>query len=352
MRLLIFTQKVDRNDTVLGFFYNWIISLSERYDTITVICLEKNISELHTDLPKNVTVYSLGKEDSSRPHSKIRYLFRLYSYMYMLRGTYDSVFVHMNQEYVLALGLYWKMKNIPVFLWRNHQYGNILTRLAVLLSTRVFCTSKASFTARYKKSVLMPVGIDATLYTQTSRGMRKKFSVCMVGRISPVKRIHLALEAQTELVRRGGKVSLYIIGSPTVHDTEYYNSLIEYVSKNDLARYVQFLPAVPPNMLPEVYSSYEICLNLTPDGSFDKTIIEAPACGAIPLVTNTSLSGILPDVCITEPNSISISDSIERLCDATVQVTIRKSLEEVVEKNTLSRLIDQLIVYMSPTINT
>ena len=76
--------------------------------------------------------------------NKIKYVFNFYNFLYKLRGQYDSVFVHMNQEYVLLGGLYWKSLNIPVYFWRNHPQGNLLTKISILLSKKVFCTSNKS----------------------------------------------------------------------------------------------------------------------------------------------------------------------------------------------------------------
>src|SRR3954464_15352498 len=99
MRLLIFTQKVDRYDPVLGFFYPWLEEFSKRFESIVVVCLEKGE---HT-LPSNVKVLSLGKEDGV---SKYIYLKNFYKYIWNERNNYDKVFVHMNQEYVLLGGLF------------------------------------------------------------------------------------------------------------------------------------------------------------------------------------------------------------------------------------------------------
>jgi glycosyltransferase involved in cell wall biosynthesis len=287
MRILIFTQKVDKNDPVLGFFHGWIIEISKKTESVEVVCLEKG----QCDLPDNVTVYSLGKENGV---SKLVYVFNFYKYLISLSGLYDKVFVHMNQEYVLLGGLYWKIKGIPVYLWRNHPNGSILTRIAVALSTKVFCASTESFTARFKKTVIMPAGVNTDLYRQVDGVLRKKYSICMVGRISPIKHIDLAIEAMKALVSKGVPVSLDIIGPVLEKDKKYYDGLGFYVNENNLSKVVHFINGVSPEKLPEVYSEYEICLNLTPSGSFDKTIVEAPSCGTIPLVSNASFKYLLP----------------------------------------------------------
>ena len=59
MKLLIITQTVDINDQILGFFHRWVEEFAKHCEQITVICLEKGIH----DLPQNVRVFSLGKED-------------------------------------------------------------------------------------------------------------------------------------------------------------------------------------------------------------------------------------------------------------------------------------------------
>ena len=340
MKLLIFTQKVDKNDSTLGFFHTWIKEFAKKAESITVICLEKG----EFDLSNNVTIYSLGKE---RGVSRLVYLKNLYHYLFLIRGSYDKVFVHMNQEYVLLAGLYWKIKNIPVYLWRNHPNGSFLTRIAVALSTKVFCTSKFSFVARYKKTVLMPVGNDLALFRPVAGIVRKKHSVCMLGRISPIKHIELALEAINQLVLSGAQITLTIIGSPGYKDRSYYNSLKKYITDHNLSSYIFLSEEVPFNKHPEIFSGYEINLNLTESGSFDKTILGGTSCGAIPLVSNLSLKDLLPKICITEPKPEAIADSLVKLLDPHVQVEIQKDLENFVKSQSLEALMEKLFVEIS-----
>ena len=218
MKLLIITQKVDKNDPTLGFFHNWITDLAKRTESIKIICLEKGFF----NLPQNVVVYSLGKEEGL---SKASYIINFFQHLFSIHGQYNKVFVHMNQEYVLLAGLYWKLKRIPVYLWRNHPKGNILTRLAIILSTKVFCTSTGSFTARFKKTIIMPAGIDTAMFKPKEGTIRKKYSVCMVGRVSPVKHVELGLSAINQLVKSSGQISMTVVGSPGYEDAKYYEML-------------------------------------------------------------------------------------------------------------------------------
>ena len=111
MRLLITTQILDKNDTNLGFFHTWIEKLAAKVEQVYVICLKKG----NYDLPKNVTVMSLGKEQGSV--SSLKYAIRFYRCLWGLRGKYDNVFVHMNPEYTILAGWYWRLTGKKVLLW-------------------------------------------------------------------------------------------------------------------------------------------------------------------------------------------------------------------------------------------
>lgn len=158
MKLLIITQKVDNRDPVLGFFHRWIEKFSKYYESIIVICLYEG----EHNLPSNIRVLSLGKESGK---SKIEYIINLYKYIIQEKDNYDKVFVHMNQEYILLAGVIWKLLKKDVFMWRNHNIGNRLTDLASLFCKKVFCTSKFSYTAKYNKTQIMPVGVDLENFT-------------------------------------------------------------------------------------------------------------------------------------------------------------------------------------------
>ena len=113
MNLLILTQKVDKNDAILGFFHSWILEFAKNYEKVTVICLYEG----EHNLPNNVKVLSLGKEKGV---SKITYLYNFYKFIFQERKNYDKVFVHMNQIYIILGGLFWKLSGKEIGLWYAH----------------------------------------------------------------------------------------------------------------------------------------------------------------------------------------------------------------------------------------
>ena len=191
MKLLVITQKVNRQDPVLGFFHNWVSKFAGKFERITLIGLENGAY----DLPGNVQVYSLGKEVSS---SKIKYVFNFYKYIWRERANYDAVFVHMNQEYILLGGLFWRIFGKKVYMWRNHHAGSVLTDLAVSFCKHVFCTSKYSFTAKYPKTILMPVGVDLekfSIFNFQFSNQERKNKILFLGRIARTKNVHIFIES-------------------------------------------------------------------------------------------------------------------------------------------------------------
>ena len=277
MRLLVITQKVDRNDPVLGFFHRWIEEFAKHCEKVTVICLEMREHRL----PINVRVLSLGKEQNK---SKLKYIFRFYRYIWQERNNYDVVFVHMNQEYVLLGGLLWKLLHKKVSMWRNHAKGGLWTCLAVLLSGKVFCTSPHSFTARFKKTTLMPVGIDTDFFKPDASVSRVPNSVLFLGRIAPVKKVLEFVEWFNTL---DIKFRATIAGAALAKDKKY-----EELVRRTASDRIKFIGPVSQEVALKLYQTHEIYVNKTPAGSFDKTIIEALACGMKIIVDNPDAKDI------------------------------------------------------------
>ncbi|MBI2086870.1 MAG: glycosyltransferase family 4 protein [Candidatus Zambryskibacteria bacterium] len=274
MKLLIITQKMAKNDPILGFFHRWLEEFAKNFEKVTVICLEKGEFNLPT-----VKVLSLGKESGE---SKIKYLWNFYKYIWHERKNYDAVFVHMNQEYVLLGWKFWKLWGKKIYLWRNHAKGNIFTDLAVLLSHKVFCTSPSSYTARFKKTTLMPVGVDTDFFKPNPSVPKIPNSVLFLGRITPVKRV-------LEFINwvKGTQYQATIAGPVLSEDREYGEQV-----KRNLTDKIKFIGPVTREEALKLYQTHELYVNKTPAGSFDKTIFEAVACGMKLMVDNPDAQNV------------------------------------------------------------
>lgn len=322
-KILIVTQKIDANDSILGFFHKWVIEFAKSFERVTVVCLEKG----ECDLPSNVRVFSLGKEKRT---SRFRYIWNFYRYIWRERKNYDVVFVHMNQEYVLLGWKLWRLMGKKIYLWRNHKKGGILTRFAVLVSHRVFCTSPDSFTAQFRKTKLMPAGIDTDFFKKDPMCLKKRGSLLFFGRVSPVKKVEIFIAACRLLKDKKADFSADIIGDSRPSDQVYRDELKELIEKAGLGQCVILKPGVSFLEAPALYNQYDICVNATPSGSFDKTILEALACETLVVTSNRAFRGFINDQFIFSENDSS------DLAEKTNQI-LRWSEEKKLHEGVLGR---------------
>jgi glycosyltransferase involved in cell wall biosynthesis len=340
MRLLIITQKVDKNDDILGFFHRWLLEFARHFEFITVIALQVG----KYDLPENVKVLSLGKglPRAFLGGDKLRYIYKFYKYIWVERKNYDAVFVHMNQEYVLLGWKFWKLFGKKIFLWRNHANGNLMTRFAILFSNRVFCTSPQSFTARFKKTKIMPVGIDTDFFKPDSSVKKKPNSILFLGRLDPVKNVDIFIEALNILDKQGVMFIAGVYGN-SVKNKEYYKKIKKQSVNLEKKGKLIFHKSISNMQTPSVYNQYQTYVNTTLSGSFDKTILEAMACGCTVVVSNKALK-LSEEFLFEEENALSLSEKLKAVLSISENEKkeyIKTSQQYVVE-NSLAHLTDKL----------
>ena len=330
---------MDAGDTVLGFVYRWVGEFAKHFEFITVVCLERGAVEL---LP-NVRVLSLGKEGE---HSRGHYILNLFRYILRERRNYDAVLVHMNQEYVLLAGLLWKMLGKRIYMWRNHYAGSWLTDVAAKFCTKIFCTSRSSYTAKYKKTVLMPVGVDADAYKPQGGVLRTQRSVLFLARMAPAKRAHILLEALGELHKRHIDFRADFYGTPLPQDESYLTGIKKRLAELGLGQEARFFPGLPYAQGPKVYSAHEIFVNLSPSGMYDKTIFEASACECLVLASSLDFSKIVDGKFIFPQDDVkALADKLEALLSLPGEEKVRLGKEMralAVEKHSLSELGKQI----------
>ncbi|MEK7180163.1 MAG: glycosyltransferase family 4 protein [Patescibacteria group bacterium] len=326
MKILILTQKIDKNDPILGFFHGWLIEFAKHFEQLTVICLQKG----EYTLPENITVLSLGKENTV---SRFTYIIRFYAYVWQERKNYDAVFVHMNQEYILLGSLLWKLLGKKITLWRNHHAGNILTNIAVFLCDKVFCTSKYSYTAKFVNTILMPVGINTDIFQKDTGVAKTPNSILFLARIAFVKKPHILVEALKLLKQKNILFTATIYGDPLPKDHEYEESLKKIVEESGLLSSVFFHKGIPNTETVRVYNSHEIFVNLSSSGMYDKTIFEAMACESLTLASNKNLVDIVDQKFIFEENDANgLAQKLEHLLTLSLD-------EKIKQGNTLRKVV-------------
>jgi len=332
MRLLFITQKIDERDGPLGFVHGWVKAFASRYEKVTVICLEQGASTL----PEATAVLSLGKETH---RSRLQYVVRFYKYIVRLRRDYDVVLVHMNQEYVLLGAILWKMLGKRVGFWYNHTHGGFRTKVAMMLSDVVFHTSPYAFTACASHSRRMPAGIDVEQFVDEDSN-RDETEVLFIGRIAPIKGLHVLAKA-VGLLSHDTPLHLTVYGAALPEDAQYAAGILSEAPSRSL-----FNPAVPNVQTPPLYRKAGIFVNLTPAGNYDKTVLEAMACGALPVVSSPAFNDAVPgDSRFVENNPASLASALEAIYRLPAEEKAsrrRKNRAYVCERHSLEVLTEAL----------
>ncbi len=341
--ILICTQIIDRPDPILGFFCQWALLLSKKFDRMHIICLKEGTH----DFPPNISVHSLGKETAKKNNfpQKIRYAIRFYYQAWRLRKEYDVVFVHMNEEYALLGGILWLLLGKKVFMWRNHYKGTFLTDLASLFCHKIFCTSRFSYTARYKKTILMPVGVDEDSYKLDETIPRVPRSIFSLGRISKSKRLHLLIEALAKIAQQKIEFTATLVGGAIDSEPGYPSQLLELAKSLKIADRLTFTGAVPNTETYRYYRSGDIYVNCSPSGMLDKTIFKAVGCGCLVIVSSRDFAELAgPDYIFADNDSNDLAQKLAKFLALSPEERdhLTKILSEKIKRHSLKALIERL----------
>jgi len=321
MRLLILTQKVDRNDDVLGFMHGWVEEFAKHCEKLTVICLQEG--ERH--LPENVKILSLGKKNQKLLNCyivKLLYCYRFYKYIWQERKNYDSVFVHMNPEYVVVGGWLWRLWGKKTALWYTHRLVDLKLRISEKLVNNIITVSPEGFGLNSNKIKIFGHGIDVEKFKVKSLKFKVNgdlYNIIYVGRISKIKNQEMLIKAADILLKRNFKKFLikFIGGAVTPDDKAYLAKLKELSNNLNLSKYIIFMDKVSYNSIVKYYKTADVNINLCPTGGLDKAVLEAMAMGIPVLATNTGFikefGRYADDLLVKENDATDLTDRLEAL---------------------------------------
>lgn len=345
MKLLIITQVVDTEHPILGFFVRWIEEFARHCESVIVICLQEG----KHDLPKNVRVRSLGKEEGV---SRLKYLARFYSYIWRERNHYDAVFVHMNQIHIILGALVWRLLGKRISLWYMHKHVSLSLRCATLLTHRVFTASLESFRVRSRKIQCVGHGIDTDAFSYSEHGTHDPMRLVTVGRVSPVKNLEVLIDVIAAVHARDMACTFTIVGDADSESQHAYkHQLIQQMRGRDLESAVTWKGTQEQKYIPNILREHDVFLHASDTGSLDKSILEALSCGTLPVTADPTLSRDLPDdlkpLCIAKRNDVEsyvrALFSIRALSGAESERLRRMGRDYVEHHHSLAKLIPKII---------
>jgi glycosyltransferase involved in cell wall biosynthesis len=285
MHLVVLTQVLDRQDAVLGFFHGWCEEFAARTERLTVFA--QRVGEVR--LPANADVRSLGKEGGA---GRIGMARRLAAGLLSLRGAQrpDAVWVHMVPRLALYAAPVLVPRRVPMYLWYTHKAVDRNLRLAVPLVRKVFTASEESFRLQSAagKRVVTGHGIDCRRFAPGDRS--RDVDVLSVGRLAPSK-------GQDELLVALDSVpgaTAVLAGDILLESDVPFREALRAKAATMDGR-VRLAGAVPWVEVADLMRRSRVMVNASRTGSIDKVVLEAMACGALPLSCNESFEPLLRD---------------------------------------------------------
>ena len=346
MKLLILTQAVDENNPILGFFLDWIKEFAKHCESVIVICLFKG----KHNLPANVRVLSLGKEDGV---SRIKYLIRFYKYIWQEKDNYEAVFVHMNQIYVILGGLLWKLWRKKIGFWYAHGHVPFTLRIAEKIADNIFASTSSGFRIKSKKLNIVGQGIDTEKFLpDTNKKPNDKFKIISIGRISPTKDYETLINAIELIKKEVENIEVKIIGEPgTPEQKIYLENLKRIIQEKKLEKTIYLVGAVANRNIISFLQEVDLFVNTSHTGSLDKAIVEAMACGLPILTCNEALEEVLGDnkvmLMFEKKNINQLAEKIKQsyLMDKEERKVVGNNLRLIVERgHALPNLIKKILV--------
>jgi len=295
--LLIFNLKTDTDDDVLGFTTDWVNELAKHFDQVFVITMYAG----RIAVADNVRVFSVGRE---RGYSRPRRFFEFYRLLggLLRKEKIDACFTHMIQLFAVLGWPLLRLKRVPIVLWYAHKTINPTVRLAEKLVDRVVASSRSGFQLDTSKLRIIGQGIDIARFSPpVNAGLNNRtFTVLCLGRISPIKRIEIVIEAIAKLREKnpGCEIKANIVGGPlSVEDRLYAKQLKELAVSLQVNEWIKFAGSRSFKEVHSFYQDADCYVNSSDTDSVDKTVLEAMSCG-IPIITsNIAFHDILtPDL--------------------------------------------------------
>lgn len=282
-KLLIFVNKFDENDDLLGFFVGWVKELTRHLDRIIVVTQHVGKYEQWPGLK----VIPIDKSQTPNPAKRA---LKFISLLFRLRADYDGALVIMAPAWAIIASSVTKIFGKKLYLWYAVWRGSWKLRLAEKLVDKIFCSVPEAFPFKTSKLTSIGQGIDTDFF-KPDEIRREVNKILILGRISPIKRVDVLLKSISELKKYQSelydKIDIEIAGGSGNSGDEKYIIFLKKLSEElGISKKIKWSGRIPHSRTAIIFQEADIVVNMTPTGSFDKTMLEAMSSGAIVLSSN------------------------------------------------------------------
>ncbi len=292
MRVVMLTHQVDREATFFAFTHGWVAALARRVEHLEVICQHAGV----VDLPDNISLHSLGKEEGRSKGGQFRVLQRI---LWGILPHADVIFSHMIPRYALLAAPGALRFGVPIVQWYTLGHADLELRLAHVIVRRVVTASRESFPLAGRKVTPIGHGIDFARFTPAERPAAAR-QVLAVGSLTPWKGIETLIDAAALLAARPGfdDVTFTWVGGelPSPLTPAGYRAALEArIVERGLAGRFRLAGSVSYLDLPDLYRGAAALAHLSKTGSIDKAPLEALGCGIPVVATDAVYRDVLGD---------------------------------------------------------
>ena len=187
---------------------------------------------------------------------------------------------------LLLMTKFYSLKKFPTILWYTHPTPKEFSKKFVLRMSLFFCNkvvtaSNSSFPYKSNKVTVVGHAIDFEQF-HNKRGELLNKEFLILSRISKSKNLEVAIDGFLKSKYSNHNIS--IIGDAvTKEDKEYRNKLSKKYENN---KNVIFLGKISHKDLPSLMNTYSFHINATPEGFYDKSVLEAISGGLFSLYAN------------------------------------------------------------------
>jgi len=346
MRVLMITQKVDLDDGILGFTHTWVNKLAERVERLYVLALAVG----RYSLRDNIELFSMGKERGNSRLERLVNFNRVVARLIITRKV-DLVFIHMCPRYAILVAPYARLMRVPMVMWYAHGGVNRELRIAHSLVDRVITSTGGGFRLKSAKVSIVGQGIDTDRFKPPDVRKEGNTVILSVGRISPIKDYETLIGAADVLANRKGRRDLQfvVVGDVGAEaQREYLDKIKRMVRECQLERYFRFVGPVPHPEVVRYYQDCDVFVNLSHTGSLDKAVLEAMACGRVPITCNEAFEDLFDEcvdiVMFEKTNACDLAGKVIDIIDMNVnsRLVLEGALRQiVVREHSVEGLINQ-----------
>ncbi len=342
--LLVFNLRTDADDPILGFATEWVNALAAYYGRVDVLTMHAG----RLAVAPNVRVFSVGRE---KGYSEPRRLLVFYATLArLLRATrYTACFAHMQPLFAALGAPLLKARGVPLTLWYAHGAVTPHLRLAARAADRIVTSSPEGFRLPSSKLIVTGQGVNTDVFAPAAapRPPDAPFTAVSVGRLSPVKRIDVLIQATRLLRARGLAFRLRLVGDSLEPHATYADELRAQAA--DLPDAVEFVGPVAHGQVVDAYHAADAMVSASATGSMDKAALEAMACGLPVIASSAALQAALAPwgdrLLFPEGDAAALADRLAALMQTPADERRALGLALrgiVVEQHSLARLIQRL----------